>query len=274
MKFLKLIGFILLIIFLTVLTQVGGVILLLCYPLFILIKRRFHKKALRRLLFFGSYSVIYLLVTFFIIPPIAKNFGSVPLPISDTIKPLNIMTCILNRHYVKPKLKTNIKNVSTKINQKYPNTIISYLDANFPFYNGFPLLPHLSHSDGKKVDIAFFYKDKTGKEINNDAPSFIGYGVFEAPKKNEYNMPNNCKNKGFWQYSILGKVVPQWNKNKIIFDQKRTKYLIQLLTQESTTSKILIEPHLKTRMNLNSNKIRFHGCRAVRHDDHIHLQIK
>ena len=40
-------------------------------------------------------------------------------------------------------------------------------------------------------------------------------------------MPNNCKNKGFWQYSILGKIVPQWNKNKMIFDQKRTKYLIQ-----------------------------------------------
>lgn len=262
------------IVFLTILTQVGGVILLLCYPLFVLIKRRTHKVISRTLLYFSSYVLIYLLVSFFIIPPIAKNFGRVPLPIGNTVKPLNIMTCVLNRHYVRPELKTNIKSVSIKINQKFPSTITSYLDANFPFFNGFSLLPHLSHSDGKKIDIAFFYKNKTGKEINNNAPSFIGYGVFEAPKSNEYSAPDNCKSKGFWQYSILEKFVPQWNKNKMVFDQNRTKYLIQLLTQETTTSKIFIEPHLKTRMNLNSNKIRFHGCRAVRHDDHIHLQIK
>ncbi len=275
LRFLKSIGFIILIIFLTALTQIGGVVLLLCVPLFFYIKKKIAKPSLRRLLYIASFLLIYLSITFFIIPPIAKSFGRVPLAInSKTIKPLNIMTCILNRHYVRPKLKSNITNVSVKFNQKFPNTTISYLDANFPFLNGFSLLPHLSHNDGKKVDITFFYKDKSGKEINNNAPSFMGYGVYEEPKNNEYNMPENCKKKGYWQYSILEKFVPQWNKNKMIFDKNRTKHLIKLFTQENTTSKIFIEPHLKKRMNLNSNKIRFHGCRAVRHDDHIHLQIK
>lgn len=184
------------------------------------------------------------------------------------------MTCVLNRHYVRPDLKSSIQSAAKNISQEYPNTTISYLDANFPFCDGFPLLPHLSHNDGKKMDIAFLYKDKYGNELDNKAPSFIGYGVYEAPKKSEYNMPENCKNKGFWQYSILEKFVPQWNKNKMVFDEDRTKSLIQLLIKEPATSKIFIEPHLKTRMALNSNKVRFHGCRAVRHDDHIHLQIK
>lgn len=260
---------------LTVLTQVGGIILILSYPMFILIKKKVHKNALRRLFYLISFSTIYLLFTFFIIPPLANHFGRVPLPLySDTIKPLNVMTCILNRHYVRPKLKSNITNASIEISKKYPNTIVSYLDANFPFYNGFPLLPHLSHSDGKKLDIAFLYKNRAGKEINNIAPSFIGYGVYEVPKKEEYNMPQDCKNKRFWQYDILQNFVPQWNKDKMIFDENRTKSLIKLLVKEPTTSKIFIEPHLKKRLGLNSNKIRFHGCRAVRHDDHIHLQIK
>lgn len=259
----------------TALTQVGGIILILSYPVFWIIKKKTNKTAFRRLLYTASFSIIYLLFTFFIIPPVAKHFGRTPLPLySKTIKPLNLMTCILNRHYVRPKLKNNITSVADKISKKHPNTIISYLDANFPFYNGFPLLPHLSHNDGKKLDIAFLYKNKSGKEVNNTAPSFMGYGVYEEPKKNEYNMPKNCKDKGFWQYDILQKFVPQWNKNKIIFDEDRTKDLIKLLVKEPTTSKIFIEPHLKTRMNLQNSKVRFHGCRAVRHDDHIHLQIK
>ena len=46
------------------------------------------------------------------------------------------------------------------------------------------------------------------------------------------------------------------------------------ILKQNEISKIFIEPHLKKRMNLKNPKIRFHGCRAVRHDDHIHLQIK
>jgi len=40
------------------------------------------------------------------------------------------------------------------------------------------------------------------------------------------------------------------------------------------TGKIFIEPHLVKRLKLASNKIRFQGCRAVRHDDHLHVQLR
>ena len=57
------------------------------------------------------------------------------------------------------------------------------------------------------------------------------------------------------------------------FDEPRTQKLLQLLSNEKAIKKIFIEPHLKNRMYLNSSKIRYHGCQAVRHDDHIHVEL-
>ena len=70
--------------------------------------------------------------------------------------------CALNRHYVAPELKKVLFDLSAQMDREYPGTTTLILDANFPFISGFPLLPHLSHSDGQKVDLAFFYqKDGT-----------------------------------------------------------------------------------------------------------------
>jgi hypothetical protein len=71
-------------------------------------------------------------------------------------------------------MKTAVVNVAKAMNSKYPGSVVNYLDANFPFYNGFPLIPHLSHNDGKKLDLSFYYKTKDQKETNL-VPSFIGY---------------------------------------------------------------------------------------------------
>jgi hypothetical protein len=57
-------------------------------------------------------------------------------------------------------------------------------------------------------------------------------------------------------------------------DQKRTRELVQGLTACKAIGRIFIEPDLIKRMKLQSDKIRFHGCQAVRHDDHIHIELK
>ena len=57
------------------------------------------------------------------------------------------------------------------------------------------------------------------------------------------------------------------------FDEPRTQKLLRLLSNEKAIKKIFIEPHLKNRMYLNSSKIRYHGCQAVRNDDHIHVEL-
>ena len=57
------------------------------------------------------------------------------------------------------------------------------LDGNFPFITGFPLLPHLSHDDGEKVDLAFYYADDTGY-LRGATRAPIGYFAFEDGTSN------------------------------------------------------------------------------------------
>lgn len=123
------------------------------------------------------------------------------------------------------------------------------------------------------MDIAFCYQNATSLKATNECPSYIGYGVCESPLPGEVNTANTCLQRGYWQYSILTKIVSQRNKNNFLFDQNRTKYLMVLLSTQKEIATIFIEPHLKYRMALNSYKIRFHGCHAVRHDDHIHVEL-
>ncbi len=262
---------------LTIVTQIGGIIYLLYQPLSIKIKKSYTgwKRVGYRLL---SFSVLYFSMVFVFLPPIARQLGRTPLPIfaseKTPLRPLTLWTCLLNRHYVKQELKTLMLRTSSQLQRQYPNMTVQYLDANFPFWDGFPLLPHLSHNDGKKLDIAFFYKNaKTGKSIN-DSPSFYGYGVYDTPKGKEWNQPSVCRKKGHWQYGIMEKITPQFWKKEWIVDSKKTADFVRLLANHTKIQKIFIEPHLKQRWGLTKlSKIRFHGCHAVRHDDHIHVQI-
>ncbi|UOE47056.1 hypothetical protein MTO98_21880 [Mucilaginibacter sp. SMC90] len=180
---------------------------------------------------------------------------------------------MFNRNYVCPRLKQATLVVASEMNKKYPGSILNYLDASFPFINSFPLMPHLSHNDGKKLDLAFFYIDnKTGLE-SNKTPSPIGYGISEGPRAGEVNTTQACLVKGYWQYSFLTKIVPQGNKVNFTFDSLRTKTLVNLFAAQNAINKIFIEPHLKIRLGITTAKLRFHGCGAVRHDDHIHVQL-
>jgi hypothetical protein len=223
-----------------------------------------------------NFLLFYFLIILVFIPLLAKPFGRVPLPITKTnnLQPLSIITCLLNRNYVRPELMATAFEVATRMGEKHPSTTINYLDANFPFIDKYPLFPHLSHNDGKKLDLSFCYRDAKTIAETNDCPSFIGYGICEEPKANEENKPEFCAENGYWQYSFLTKIIPQENKKHYIFDPIRTRDLINLFSMKKSIGKIFIEPHLKTRLKLNSEKIKFHGCRAVRHDDHIHIQLK
>jgi len=260
---------------LTVLTQIGGVVYVISLTTQGFIVRRLSQALFKGLLKFTWFIGLYLAATFFIVPLLAKPLGRVPMPVlqQGSIKPLNIITCILNRHYVRPQLKKAVVDVSNQMVIKYPGTIVSYLDAGFPFINKFPLFPHLSHNDGKKIDLAFFYTDsKTGVQTNT-TPSPIGYGISEAPAPGEINMAEVCANQGYIMYSMLSKLVPQGNKQYYVFDPARTKDMVLHFASNKSIGKIFIEPHLKIRMHLTSDKIRFQGCRAVRHDDHVHIQL-
>jgi hypothetical protein len=275
MRFLKFALIILITLLLTVITQVGGVV----YILSLLSYQSIDRKVNNRLFKVGSkvlaFLALYLIFTFAIVPILAKPLGRIPLPIFENnhLKPANVLTCILNRHYVRPLLRDITFDVARKLNAQYPRASINYLDASFPFIDGFRLLPHISHSDGRKLDVSFQYNDKATGQITYEIPSFLGYGICEEPKPGEENMPAYCDRMGAWQYSLLQDIVSQENKDQFQFDNSRNRTMINLFAAQLPISRLYIEPHLKTRLGLTSAKIRFHGCRAVRHDDHLHVQI-
>src|SRR5690606_36808087 len=125
-----------------------------------------------------------------------------------------------------------------------------------------PLLPHLSHNAGKKIDLSLIYQLENG-ELTNKKPSVSGYGVYEGPKFNEYDQVSICKSKGNWQYDFpkyltLGKI----NKEVSLSD-KGTRDLAKEAVNQNYTCMIFIEPHLKSRLNLNYNIVRYHGCHAA-----------
>ncbi|MCR6639258.1 MAG: hypothetical protein NVV82_09795 [Sporocytophaga sp.] len=241
---------------LTVISQIGGLVYLLTLYIFKSLDKKIKGKVAFTLLKLTSFVVLYLISTFVIVPPIAALFGRVPLPVFSAthLKPLNKITLVLNRNYVKPELRRAILNVSDEMGKKYSGSEVRYLDACFPFIDQFPLMPHLSHSDGKKLDLAFFYINSHSGKESNESPSFIGYGICEEPQQGEVNTADFCKSKGYLQYSFLKYIIPQNSKSDFKFDAERTKSLLELLIKEEHVSKIFIEPHLKQRLNLQSEK--------------------
>ena len=255
----------LLFLLLTTITQIGGIVLMLCILICKFWKRKF---VLRKTLLF---SVIYLTSTFFIVPHLASLWGREPIQHSDKIKPTNYFTVLLNRNYVVPKMNTLLKKTTYELRNSPIE--IKYLDANFPFIDKFPLLPHLSHKDGKKLDLSLVY-ETSEKKITNKKKSISGYGVFERPLTTEYDQIAVCKKKGYFQYDYPKYLTFGQINDELTFSITGTKTLINALLKNAEMGKILIEPHLKHRLQLTNNKIRYHGCHAVRHDDHIHIQIK
>ena len=264
-KLLYIIGLLLLFLFLTGLTQIGGIVLLLS----LLISRKIKKKIKFKtsLIFLCT----YLLFTFLVVPFVAPVFGREPIKHSSAISATNYMTVILNRNYVRPEMNEFLNQTAERLEDT--KIEIKYLDANFPFIDKFPLPPHLSHNDGKKLDISLIYKNKEG-QITNLKKSMSGYGVFEGPTKNEKNQIKICKKRGYYQYDF-SKFMRFGNiNNELTFSEKGTKELIDAILKNNKLGKLLIEPHLKQRLNLRNSKVRYQGCQSVRHDDHIHIQLK
>lgn len=259
---------------LTVLTQVGGAVYLLSWLIYLVFIRRrlttlYGRVLSRGVLFAGMYVVVVL----WIVPPVALHYGRVPLPFFEKqhVKPRTIWYALLARNYVRPALREATFAVAAQLQASYPGTAINYLDAGFPFFDKFPLLPHLSHDDGKKLDIAFFYRNKVTDEAVSYTPSCIGYGGSEGPRAGESDRPATCAAQGYWQYSALARYMPL--TDGLIFDEARTRAMIQLFCTNHSIGKLLLEPHLKQRWHLTSPKLRLHGCKAVRHDDHVHVQL-
>ncbi|MEL6977593.1 MAG: hypothetical protein AAGM38_02805 [Pseudomonadota bacterium] len=237
------------VVFLTLLTQLGGVAWLIA----LLFRRRL-------LVFLIAYGALAIGAS-----AVAPLFGRVALSCWRE-GPLQVQSwfyCAANRVYVTPELAAALEDVAETVDAAHPGAITLVLDGSFPFIDGFPLLPHLSHDDGEKADLAFFYADDRGY-----APGLtrspIGYFAFE-------DGPTSCPAAGLSLRWDLAPLQPLWREARL--EPRRTRALLKALAQDPRIGKILLEPHLRDSLRLSHPKIRFQGCRAARHDDHIHVQL-
>ncbi len=247
---MRVIGHFFVVLVLTLLSQVGGLAWIVA-----LFWRR------RLVAFLITYAVLGLSAVW-----IAPMFGRVALScLGDG--PLQVQSplyCALNRTYVSLELRDVLVETATAMDRQFPGTQTLVLDANFPFLDGFPLLPHLSHDDGEKVDLAFFYRDESGY-LPGSTRSPIGYFAFEQG-------PSDCNPRWPTMRWDLAVLQPLWRTLEV--DQARTAAILRILAQDARVERIFVEPHLVERLGLSHPAIRSQGCRAARHDDHIHLELR
>ncbi len=199
---------------LTLLSQVGGILYLLHKPLSRSIKRRLGHGWRGSLVRATSFVLVLSFASITVVPLLARPFSRVPLPLSANsevpIAPARWFTVLANQHYVSPELRAAVIEIARQTARTYPGTELRYLDANFPFLTGFPLLL---------------------RRLN-------------------------------------------WRSADVTFDESANRWLLEAITADDRIGKVFVEPHLKRRIGQSGNdKIRFHGCAAVRHDDHIHVQL-
>ncbi|MBK4216535.1 hypothetical protein JJJ17_11415 [Paracoccus caeni] len=235
---------------LTILTQIGGIAWLLS----LWFRRRF-------LAFAGIYLCLMLAAQI-----AAPAFGRVAMQCGGD-GPLRMQSwfyCLTNRNYVTPPLAETVTDLARDLDRARPGTVTLVLDGNFPFVTGFPLIPHLSHDDGRKLDLAFFYQDSDGQYQPGLVRSPIGYFAFEEGR-------SDCPRRRFSLRWDLAWLQPLFPEHKL--DQSRMRDALRWLARDPRVSKVFLEPHLRDRLGVVSGKFRFQGCWAARHDDHIHFEI-
>jgi hypothetical protein len=244
---IRIAGHALLILALTLLTQLGGIAWIIA-----LFFRR------RLIVFTFAYAVLWLLASS-ISPRTALHCFGEPLRMQSPLY------CALNRHYVTPEMASVATDAAAAMAARTPGTVTLALDGGFPFLTGMPLIPHLSHDDGEKLDFAFFYTLPDGTYLPGKTRSPLGYFAFEN------DAPDACPANTLTLRWSLGWLQPLWPDRPL--DGPRTAALITHLTTDPRVGKIFVEPPLAARLGLAHPKIRFQGCRAARHDDHIHIQL-
>ncbi|MEM9755284.1 MAG: hypothetical protein AAF914_04785 [Pseudomonadota bacterium] len=191
--------------------------------------------------------------------------GREPLPcFGAPLRSQSVFYCATLRNFAAPEMVAVAEDAAAEVAARYPGTITLTLDAGFPFWNGFPLLPHLSHDDGEKLDLAFYYADPDGGYRPGITASPLGYFAFAVPDT------DLCPDPGPLRWN-LRPLQPLWRDDRL--EPVRTAALLQALARDPRVGRIFVEPPIARDLGVTGGTVGFQGCRAARHDDHIHLQL-
>jgi len=197
--------------------------------------------------------------------------GLVPLPCAEAgpLRPAEPMYCRRDRHFMTPAARRALLRAAEHVAREHPGAVVRYMEASWPSGTR-PMPPHLSHGDGRQIDIAIFYEDRKGRPLGRPPLSpnrrlARGYGAYEPPRREAervcaggpHDRPDPPSSRG-WR-----------------MDAARTEALVQALLAERQVRRIFVEPHLKRRLGFAAdNRVRFAGCSAARHDDHLHVDFR
>ncbi len=200
---------------------------------------------------------------------VAPVFGRVPLPCSgEVLRAQSRLYCVLLRNFVTPEMAEVAMDAAQAVAIRFPGTVTLTLDGGFPFLDGMPLVPHLSHDDGEKLDFAFYYAETLygdGAYLPGLTDSAIGY--FSFLRLGEETCPPVWPTLR-WEM--------RWMEPLHLFiglEPQRTRALIEALADDPRVSRIFVEPPVAATLGVAGEKIRFQSCRAARHDDHVHVQL-
>ncbi len=220
----------------------------------------------------AAFCAIYASIVLAVVPALARPFGRVPLPCvaseAEPLRPASLGYCLLGRNYVRAEHARIVRDIARQVGSERAGGVTVYLDAGFPF-GGLPVLPHLSHHDGRKLDVAFRYRSRETDLPVTSGPSPIGYWVYEPPRSGESRPCAGREGSLRWNFRWLQRL-----RDRYELDEEATRDLIVAFAARSEVEKILVEPHLRERLGITSPKVRFQGCEAARHDDHFHVQFR
>ena len=149
------------VVLLTILTQIGGLVLWLAVPLVDVGYERWRKfgRVVPEVALTSCFLLFYSTLSLGVLPslmklsdrPALQCFGSDSTP----YRAASWLYCLLNRNYAARPIHRLLEEASRDLASRYPGSVLLYLDAGFPFFDEFPTLPHLSHDNGRIVDLAF-----------------------------------------------------------------------------------------------------------------------
>ena len=172
--------------------------------------------------------------------------------------------CLLGRHMVVPEVKRAVEEIAFEMQSHSRGRKLLYLDASGRFSS--TLWPHRSHGNGYQLDLALYYRDRDTRAPLDGPPRFLGYGAYDPRNAGE---PNPCSGRRPADFGD-----PPDDRNWEL-DPGPTLMLIETLIARDDVERIFLAPHLAQRLGVSHEpKVRFAGCHAARHDDHIHVDFR
>ena len=194
----------------------------------------------------------------------APFLGRVPLPCGgEVLRMQSAFYCVTMRNFTSREMRSVALDVAAAVARDHPGTVTLMLDGGFPL-GGLPMLPHLGHGDGQSLDFAFSYAD-AGGYVAGQTASPLGYFAYE--RAGDETCPPAFPTLR-WEMGWFRPLL-----RDLTLEPDRTAVLVRLLMADRRVGKVFVEPPLAAKLGLQGDKLRFQGCRAARHDDHIHVEL-